>query len=85
MTSEWLKETVPFLKNGNWLYKIICFLMGKRKKKLTYEEIYLLLYGLNRNKKNDEGETKKKSMHKILELYKYHHNNKLPKGINYDD
>lgn len=85
MTSEWLKEHIPSLKHGNWLYKIICFLMGKRRKKLTYEEMYLLLYGINRNKKIEEYTVKKKSMLKVIDIYKYHHNNKLPKGLEYDD
>jgi hypothetical protein len=85
MTSEWLKESIPSLKSGNWLYKIVCFLMGKYKKKLTYEEMYLLIYGINRNKKFEEIEAKKLSMLKVIEIYKYHHNNKLPKGVKYDD
>lgn len=42
-------------------------------------------YGANRNKNISEEEIKKYAMLKTLELYKLHHNNKLPKGVKYDD
>jgi hypothetical protein len=59
--------------------------MGKRKQKLTYEEMYILLYGINRNKKIDEIDAKKVAMLKVIEIYKSLHNNNLPKGVKYDD
>ena len=82
---EWLNESVPYLNKYNWFYKLICFFMGRRKRKLTYWELYLISYGANRGKHISEEEVKKYAMLKTLELYKFHHNNKLPKGVKYDD
>lgn len=76
---EWLNETVVSVPYYNWLYKIVCFLFGKRKKKMTYQELFLLLYGLNRNKVGDK-KAKEMALYKIVEFYKTI-NNKLPNGI----
>ena len=77
MNLDWMNETIPNLERGNWMYSIICFLMGKRKKKLTYKEYMMLLYGLNRKNLGD-GKSIRKAGNKVLELYKYHHNGSLP-------
>ena len=77
---EWMDEPIPYLKDGNWLYRFVCFCMGRRKKKLTYKEMYLLLYGLNRGKLGN-GKAKEKAMSRILAIYKSHHDNNLPKGV----
>lgn len=82
--TEWLNETVEKVDKCNWLYKFICFCLGKRKKKLTYQELFLFLYGLNR-KKLGERKAKELSMKRIIEIYKYLHDNKLPKGMEGND
>lgn len=79
--TEWLQERIPKLDKMNWLYQFVCFFMGKRKNKLTYKDMYILLYGLNRNNIKNEKEVKELSMLKVLEIYKSLHNNKLPNGI----
>lgn len=79
--TEWMEERIPFLVKSNWLYQIICFFMGKRKKKLSYKDMYILLYGLNRNNIKNEKEAKELSMLKVLEIYKSLHNNKLPNEV----
>ena len=82
ISTEWLEETIEKVNNINWLYKLICFLLFKRKKKLTYKEMYLLLYGLNRRNIGDK-EAKQLSMERIIKIYK-ENNNKYPKGLEYD-
>lgn len=77
MNLDWMNEAIPNLERGNWMYSIICFLMGRRKKKLTYKEYMMLLYGLNR-KKLGEDESIKKATIRSLDIYKYHHNGNLP-------
>lgn len=77
---KWLNEKIPFLKKSNWLYKFVCVCMGKSNKKLSYKEMYLLLYGLNRSKVGEK-KAKEKAMYKILDIYKFHHSNQLPTGI----
>jgi hypothetical protein len=76
---EWMEEPIECLERGNWLYRFVCFFLGKRKKKLTYQEMYMLLYGLNKGKLGEK-ESKKAAMNRILEIYKWSHN-KLPNGI----
>lgn len=78
--NEWLNEKVIKMPYNNWIYKIICFLMGKRKKKMSYKEIFLILYGLNR-KKYGEKESKEMSLYKTVEIYAFN-NKRLPKGMN---
>jgi len=75
--NSWMRETIPYLPNGNWIYRVVCFFLGKRKKKLSYQEMYLLLKELNKNKFSDEV-CKQKVMEKIIDIYKYFHNNKIP-------
>ena len=75
----WMEETVQSVEHANWLYRFCCFLLGKKKKKLTYKELFLLLYGINRRKMGDK-EAKTFAMNQILKTYKFH-NNKLPNGI----
>ena len=74
---SWMNEPLPSIKNGNWLYNLICFLMGKRKKKLTYKEYMMLLYGINRSALGEE-ESRERAINKALEEYKCHHNGSLP-------
>lgn len=76
---EWMDETIDRLENGNWIYKMVCFFLGRRKKKMTYKEMYLLLFGLNKKDLGEE-EAKKAALERILKIYKHSHN-KLPNGI----
>jgi len=78
--NEWLYETITEIKGSNWLYKLLCFIMGRRKKKMTYNEYFLLLYGLNRRKLGEQ-KAKEMSLNRILTIYKELHNNQLPKGV----
>lgn len=75
--NEWLNDPVEKIKEANWLYRFICFCFMR---KLTYKEVYLILYGLNRNKMGEE-KSKKLAMLRILQIYKDLHNGDLPKGV----
>lgn len=81
---EWLNENISEVDKCNWLYQILCFCLGKYKTKLTYQEYFLILYGINR-KKLGEKKAKDQSMIRIIEIYKYLHNNNLPKGMEEND
>ena len=78
LINEWFNEPIDKLKSGNWLYRFVCFFLFK--KKLTYKEMYLMLYGINR-KKLGETKSKEKAMLRIIQIYKDLHNNNLPKGV----
>ena len=67
---EWMKETIERVPKANWLYKLICFLTGRRKKKMTYEEMYLFLREMNKGKL-PEHEVDKLAFKRIVEIYEF--------------
>lgn len=79
LMGEWLNEKILKIPHHNWLYQIICFLMLRGRRKLSYKDLFLLIYGTNRNKMGDK-EAKEFALYKIVEIYKSL-NNKLPNGI----
>jgi hypothetical protein len=74
---EWFNEKVENIIDDKFLYKVICFFLGGPKHRMSYKEIYLLLYGLNRRKLGEKT-AKKKAMERIIEIYKTHHDNNPP-------
>jgi hypothetical protein len=48
---------------------------------MSYKELYLFLYGLNKSALGEEL-AKKKSMTRVLKIYKDLHNNELPNNVN---
>lgn len=77
---KWMKERIPYLKHGNWLYKIMCFLCGERKEKMTYEEYFLVVYGVNKKKLGDK-EAKLYALETVVDIYIFLHNGDVPEGI----
>ncbi len=74
---EWFDEKIEYIEGDKFLYKLVCFCLKGPKKRLSYKELYLLLYGINKRKLGEEN-AKKKAMERILEIYKSHHNNNEP-------
>lgn len=74
---EWFDEKIEYIDGDRFLYKIVCFFLGGFKKRLTYKELYILLYHLNKHKLGEE-KSKKKSMQRILKIYSHFHNNEIP-------
>lgn len=74
---EWFDEKIEYIDGDKFLYKLVCFFLGGFKKRLTYKELYILLYHLNKNKLGEEN-AKKKSMQRILKIYSHFHNNEIP-------
>ena len=74
---EWFDEKIEYIKGDKFLYKIICFCLKGPKKRLSYKELYMLLYSLNQRKLGLEN-AKKKAMERIIEIYKFHHENNEP-------
>ena len=72
---EWLNEKIEYIEGDRFLYKTICFFLGGPKKRLTYKELYLILYHLNKFKLG-ENESKRQSMNKIIEIYSFFKNKK---------
>jgi hypothetical protein len=74
---EWFDEKIEKINDDKFLYKIVCFLLGGPKYRLSYKNLYLILYGLNRGKLGEE-KAKKKAMERVIKIYKSHHNNNEP-------
>ncbi len=74
---EWFDEKIEKINDDKFLYKIICFLLGGPKYRLSYKNLYLILYGLNRGKLGEE-KAKIKAMERVIKIYKSHHNNNEP-------
>lgn len=74
----WLKEAIDTIPGSEKLYKFVCFMLGKWKRKMSYQEYFLLLYGLNRRKLG-ERKSKEMALARILQIYKELHDNNLPK------
>jgi len=73
----WFDEKIEYIKNDRFLYKVICFILGGPRKRLTYKELYLFLFSLNK-RRIGERNAKIKAIDKIIEIYKSHHDNNEP-------
>jgi hypothetical protein len=77
---SWMEETVETVPTNKTLYKLLCFFLGKRKKKLTYKDLYIIYTHVYNFKKNDIVKVKEKAIDNIIEIYKIN-NGKYPDGI----
>lgn len=76
---SWVREEIEHYPSPNWIYKVVCFML--RKKKLTYQEMFMLIYGMN--KRLGEKKAKEYAMQKIIWIYEMN-NNKLPEGVEHE-
>lgn len=76
---NWMDETVENLPNIQGIYKLFCFLLFKRR--MTYSNLYVLTYALNKNKFKDNELKLKEKIIKDLALIYYYNNNRLPEGF----
>lgn len=68
---EWIDDIAVRKGHGPIQFRIAAFLMGKFRKGLTYKEVFLLVYGLNK-RKHGESEAKKIAAKAITELHEKH-------------
>ena len=78
---EWFNEKIETMEDDKFLYKVICFLLGGPKRRLSYKEVYMILYGLNKRKLGEK-KAKEKAINRVLTIYKNNHKNNLPKMYN---
>lgn len=74
---EWLKEKIPYLPNGNWLYKLMCFILFRIRRKFTYGDYYVFLVAFHTNRLGEK-KAREKALHTIMSLYAHFHNNEYP-------
>lgn len=76
---SWMDDTIEDFPGNKMLYKLFCFMLCKRR--LTYANMYVFVYALNKNKyKDNELELKEKIVKDLAMIY-YHNNKKLPDGF----
>ena len=73
----WFSEKIERLKRTNWLYRAICFFLMKRR--LTYRDMFLLLYGINKRHLGEK-RAKTKALERVLLIYK-ENNGHYPEGV----
>lgn len=64
---NWFDNKINALPKNNWLYKISCFFLCK--KKLSYKEMYLILQRLNKHL--GEEKSKQMAMTEIINIYNF--------------
>lgn len=76
---DWMDEPLKKLPKGQGLYRLLCILL--LKKYLTYSNMYVFIYGLNKhNFKNRELELKTLIIQELASIY-YYNTQKLPNGF----
>lgn len=75
---SWMEEKIENMPVKNRLYKFMCFISFRMKRKFTFKEMFVIMRNLN--KKYGERESFEIAMRKSLELYKYQ-NGKYPAGF----
>ena len=79
---KWMDEIIEKVPGWQCKYRLLCtFLL---KKRLTYSNMYVLSYALNKVKFKDNEVLLKEKIIKDLALIYYYNNGKLPNGFNFD-
>lgn len=80
---KWMDEKIENFPGKKGYYRLMCFLLGK--KKLTYSNLYILTYGMYKDKfKDDENKLKEKIVNDLAKIY-FYNNNKLPNGFEFTE
>jgi hypothetical protein len=78
---SWMDETLEEMPEGQGIYRFFCFLLLKRR--MTYANMYVFTYALNKKKyENNEEVLKEKILKDLAAIYLYN-NKKLPDGFEF--
>jgi hypothetical protein len=78
---NWLDEPIEELPGGKGWYRLFCLILCKRR--MTYANMYILTYALNKRKfKDNETVLKEKILTDLAKIY-YHNNKHLPDGFEF--
>ena len=79
---KWMDEIIEKVPGWQCKYRLLCaFLL---KKRLTYSNMYVLSYALNKVKFKDNEVLLKEKIIKDLAIIYYYNNGKLPNGFNFN-
>lgn len=74
---KWMEEIVIDVPSNRFLFKLLRFILGKRKKGITYKELYIFYSNTYNIKGTESSSIKTKAMENVLAIY-YYNNKKLP-------
>ena len=80
---KWFADTVENVPHGKTFFRICCRFLAGMGKKLTYKQLFMVLYGINKPRIGDEKE-RWYAINQILKTYKFN-NNKLPENVTPND
>lgn len=76
---DWMNEYIEKVPCSQGLYKLLCIILLKRR--MTYSNMYMLTYALQKDKyKDDEMLLKEKILKELATIY-YYNNKKFPDGF----
>jgi hypothetical protein len=78
---DWIDEPIEKLPNKQGWYRLFCLMLFKRR--MTYANMYVLTYGLHKNKFKDNEDVLKEKILKDLAALYFFNNNKLPDGFEF--
>ena len=73
---KWMEEIVEDVPTNKTLFKLFKFLTGRRKKGITYKELYVIYTNMYNFKKSDILIVRQRAMENVLAIY-YYNNKKL--------
>lgn len=76
-----MDETLEEMPEGQGIYRFFCFLLLKRR--MTYANMYVFTYALNKKKYKDNEEVLKEKILKDLAAIYLYNNKKLPDGFEF--
>ena len=74
---KWMEEIIIDVPSNRFLFKLLRFILGKRKKGITYKELYIFYSNTYNIKGTESSSIKTKAMENVLAIY-YYNNKKLP-------
>lgn len=76
---SWLDEKVEAIDKHKMLYFFIRLFLFRLRRKLNYKELYLIFYGMEKDR-NGEEIAKKIALNRTLKVYMDNNNGQLPNG-----
>lgn len=80
---NWMDEPIEKFPGKRGFYRLMCLIL--LKKRMTYANMYVLAYALNKDKyKDNEVKLKEKILKELAWIY-YYNNGKLPNSFKFND
>ena len=77
---SWFDNQCPDVPLHKKWYKFACFITGRRKKKFTYKEVYIILCNINKKNGEDQKDVQREAIKQIINIYTYNSGHENDKG-----